>query len=309
MTDELDEADDDDDLPVSSRHSRRESALQTRLTPAVLQRRLLHLFRDARTYQEEQGVNILFLAIGFLKWFERTDSEEPRFAPLLLIPVKFEPQSSHSRFKITALDEDISTNLSLKERLKEFGVTLPEVPEDYEELSLEDYFGQIKKAVAGQPRWEVLPNDIVLWFFSFTKLLMWRDLQAENWPVENSIADHSAITALLGEGYSREPPLCDDSDPIEQVCPPDKCVHILDADSSQALAIEEVRRGRHLVIQGPPGTGKSQTIANLIAAAVRDGKRVLFVAEKLAALNVVKDRLDRCGLGATCLELHRHRPI
>jgi very-short-patch-repair endonuclease len=79
---------------------------------------------------------------------------------------------------------------------------------------------------------------------------------------------------------------------------------ILDADSSQVSAILDVVNGRNVAIKGPPGTGKSQTIANLMAAALAEGKRVLFMAEKMAALDVVKNRLDRAGLAHFVLELH-----
>src|SRR5690606_11093754 len=97
------------------------------------------------------------------------------------------------------------------------------------------------------------------------------------------------------------------NDDLDEVLDPADSVHVVEADSSQAFAIEEVRRGRNLVIQGPPGTGKSQTIVNLIAAAERDRKTVLFVAEKMAALEVVKRRLDEIGLGDMCVELHSHK--
>ena len=105
------------------------------------------------------------------------------------------------------------------------------------------------------------------------------------------------LSHLLGEGFVSEPSLCDENDKIDPLIPPLNMVHVTDADSSQTIAIEEVRLGRHLVIQGPPGTGKSQTITNLIATAVKAGKKVLFVAEKMAALEVVHSRLERLGLG------------
>ena len=115
------------------------------------------------------------------------------------------------------------------------------------------------------------------------------------------------LKSVLGEGFASEPPLCGESDKIDPVLPASCLVHVTDADSSQAVVIEEVRRGRHLVVQGPPGTGKSQTITNLIATAVKEGKKVLFVAEKMAALNVVHSRLERLGLGSICLELHSNK--
>lgn len=312
---ELEEDDTDDQMPLfqPSDQEREENGmaarhlddkLQTDLTSDRLQKKLLKLFYDARTYEEEQGVNILYLAIGFLKWYEDQNSDRERFAPLLLVPVVLDRQSAATRFKIRCTDDEITTNLSLKARLKtDFAISLPDIP-DVEELSPATYYEAVAAAVRGQPRWEVLPNDIVLWFFSFSKFLMYRDLEPDTWPEHGKLNKHSLIRGILQEGFRGDPPLCGEDDPIDGLVQPIDMVHVLDADSSQAVVIEEVKRGRNLVVQGPPGTGKSQTIANMIAAAVKAGKSVLFVAEKMAALEVVRRRLDRIGLGDMCLELH-----
>ncbi len=290
---------------VAQRHA--DARLQTALASETLQKRLLATYHDSRTFEEEQGVNILYLAIGFLKWFEAPNSDRAQFAPLLLIPVELERQSAGSRFKVKLRDEEISTNLSLQAKLEaEFGVPLPDVPE-LDELSPPAYFAAVAKAIETQPRWEVLPNDMVLWFFSFAKFLMYRDLEPERWPEGSGLDFHPMITALLDQGFANEPPICGDDDKIDPIIQPIDLIHVMDADSSQAVAIEEVKRGRNLVIQGPPGTGKSQTIANLIAMAVKENKTVLFVAEKMAALEVVKRRLDREDLGDMCFELHSHK--
>lgn len=288
------------------RSRRGANALQTTMTAEVLDRRLLKLYYDARTFEEEQGVSALYLALGFLKWYEDERSDRARFAPLLLIPVALERSAAGAQFRLRYLDDDITTNLSLQARLQSFGVELPEVP-DAEDLSPEAYFGKVREAIRNQNRWEVLGDDIVLWFFSFSKFLMYRDLQPENWPAGRPLEQHALVGGMLGEGFDSEPPLCGDDDKVDPLLDPAETTHVMDADSSQAIAIEEVRRGRNLVVQGPPGTGKSQTIANLIAAAVREGKKVLFVAEKMAALDVVKRRLDNVGLGDMCLELHSHK--
>src|SRR4029079_9986409 len=91
---------------------------------------------------------------------------------------------------------------------------------------------------------------------------------------------------------------------LDALFAPADLIQVVDADASQTKVIEEVRRGASLVVQGPPGTGKSQTITNIIAAAAHDGKSVLFVAEKMAALAVVHERLVKAGLRDICLELH-----
>jgi len=298
----------DEDLEMDGlapRHT--DDRLQTELTSEQLQKRLLKLYYDARAYEEEQGVSILYMALGFLKWYEDANSDRERFAPLLLIPVSLDRTSAAARFKVRYTDDDVTTNLSLQARIKnDFGIDLPDVP-DIEELSPTEYFALVRRAVSGQPRWEVLDNDIVLWFFSFSKFLMYRDLCPDCWPADRRLDDNRLIRSLLREGFRDDPPLCGDDEKIDQLLDPLRLVHVLDADSSQALVIEEAKQGRNLVIQGPPGTGKSQTIANLVAAAVKAGKTVLFVAEKMAALEVVKRRLVNVGLGDMCLELHSNK--
>jgi Protein of unknown function (DUF4011)/AAA domain len=277
---------------------------QTRLGSERLQSRLLSVYYDALTYEQEQGVSILYLAMGFLKWYESPASDKARYAPLLLIPVDLKRQTAASRFRLEYREEDITTNLSLQAKLKgEFGINLPDVPE-MDDLSPAAYFKAVADSLANQPRWEVLIDDIVIWFFSFAKYLMYRDLDPTTWPEHSPLGSNPTLSSLLGDGFVSEPSICDDNDKIDPLIPPINMVHVTDADSSQTIAIEEVRLGKHLVIQGPPGTGKSQTITNLIATAVKAGKKVLFVAEKMAALEVVQSRLERLGLGSICLELH-----
>ncbi|MGE4000873.1 MAG: AAA domain-containing protein, partial [Planctomycetaceae bacterium] len=205
------------------------------------------------------------------------------------------------------LDEEINTNLSLQAKLKvDFGLRMPDVPE-VEELVPEEYFAAIERIVSKQSRWKVHRNRMTVWFFSFAKFLMFGDLELDVWPEGKGPLEHPLVGGLLGEAVCYEPPLLGEDEPLDSRISPQSLCHVVDCDSSQAAAVEEVRGGRNLVIQGPPGTGKSQSIANVIASAVRDGRTVLFVAEKLAALQVVKSRLDRIGLGDICLELHSHK--
>jgi very-short-patch-repair endonuclease len=283
--------------------------LQTALSPEGLQRRLLALYRDARTMVEEQGVNILYLALGQLKWHEVDRSDTPLYAPLVLIPVELQRKTASERFYVRWLEEDIQENLSLQAKLRvDFGIELPPFSAD-EDFSPTDYFGEVAKAIgdAKSKGWEVLPDAISLGFFSFAKFLMYRDLDPENWPDGELLVSHPLIAGLLVNGFPPSEPLWANAADLDQLIPAARLDHVVDADSSQTVAIEMVRQGRNLVIQGPPGTGKSQSITNIIAAAVLDGKKVLFVAEKLAALQVVKRRLEHEGLGPACLELHSNK--
>ena len=148
-------------------------------------------------------------------------------------------------------------------------------------------------------------------FFAYNKIMMYRDLDDSVWPDGDRIEENEIINALFGDGFREPAPAIPGDAQLDAYLSPQDTYHVLDADSSQSLAIHDALGsgpgGRNLVIQGPPGTGKSQTITNVIAEAVARGKRVLFVAEKMAALEVVKHRLDIIGLGDTCLELHSHK--
>lgn len=297
-----------DENGVAARHA--DTKLQTRLKSEHLQKRLLEIFYESRTMIEEQGVNVLFLALGELRYRERGNSSaEFRSAPLVLLPVALERKSARDRFVLKWNEDDLQENLSLREKLRaDFGITLPDFP-DSETFDVSAYFASIREVVANEDGWSVLENAMQLGFFSFSKLLMFLDLDPAKWPEGKAIDENSLVSGLLGNGFN-DPPLDFGSTgcgSLDELVPAADLKHILDCDSSQSLAIETVRRGQNLVIQGPPGTGKSQTIANVIACAVADGKKVLFVAEKMAALEVVKRRLQNVGLGPLCLELHSNK--
>ena len=203
-------------------------------------------------------------------------------------------------------DQDLEPNLSLRALLSaDFGLTLPDFPEGDGWLPT-GYFRRVQAAVSSRPRWRVRPNTIELSFFSFAKFLMWRDLSSDGGP--NGFADSELLAGLLVGGFGAATSIFAPEENLDKrFSDPRDLGHILDADTSQTQVIAAASEGKNLVVQGPPGTGKSQTIANIIAAAARDGKRVLFVAEKRAALDVVHDRLEKCGLGPLCLELHSHK--
>lgn len=281
--------------------------LQTNLASARLQTRLIKTYRDARTFTEEQGVGILYLAFGMLQWYEDGSSETIRKAPLLLVPVELERSSAQEKFRLLYTDEELGDNLPLKHKLKlEFGIEMPDMLPQ-EDLDLTRYFGEVARAVSERPRWSVDQDAMVLGFFSFSKLLMYRDLDGENWPEGDGPADHPIIRMLFDEEAREETEQLSEDEYLDEHLDPAEVHQVVDADSSQTLAMLDVSEGRNLVVQGPPGTGKSQTITNIIADAVGHGKTVLFVAEKMAALEVVKRRLDSVGLGEACLELHSRK--
>jgi hypothetical protein len=289
----------------AARHVDRQ--LQTNLPSAKLQSRLLKTDHDARVFIEEQGVNILYLALGMLRWFESGSSQEPRRAPLILVPVTLERSNVRERFRLRYTEEDLDDNLSLMNKLwLEFGIQLPQMPPQ-EDLDIAAYFDAVEESVRGEPRWSVDRDAVVLGFFSFGKLLMYRDLDGGNWPQGRGPSDHPIIRVLFDDNTSEAEPQLPEDELLDRHVDPTEVHQVMDADSSQTLALLDVKSGRNLVVQGPPGTGKSQTITNIIAEAVGHGRTVLFVAEKMEALEVVKRRLDAVGLGEACLELHSRK--
>ncbi|MCA9975665.1 MAG: DUF4011 domain-containing protein, partial [Anaerolineales bacterium] len=307
-----------DEPPSPDRHQ--DSYLQTPYSDTDLQKRLLNTADIAADYIQEQGVNVLYLALGMLHWHEHANddaarrgdaalrSEAARRAPLLLIPVALSRQNVGSRFHLRYTGADIGDNLPLRTKLAlDFNLTLPPLPTD-EEFDPRAYFRAIAQAIRPMTGWQVDDTAVTLGFFSFSKFLMVHDLDAANWPAAQPPAAHPVLQALLTpQGFPQPGPQLPDDAPLDNYVRLDDSHQVIDADSSQTLAILDVNAGHNLVIQGPPGTGKSQTITNLIAEALGNGKTVLFVAEKLAALDVVKRRLDEVGLGDACLELHSYK--
>ncbi|MRR54258.1 MAG: DUF4011 domain-containing protein [Deltaproteobacteria bacterium] len=296
---------------VARKH--RDTRLQTPFADVVLERRCKKLLQESRTAIEETGSNLLHLAIGFLEWFESDDSSTLTRAPLILVPVKIErsridSQSNCYTYTISYTGEDIETNLSLAVKLDhDFNLVLPDLGED---VLPESYFKEVASTVSKRPNWSVA-REMVLGLFSFSKLLMYRDLDPDRWPDGHRIIDHSNITRVLGarqDGETGDKQPYGEEFNIETTTPASSTPLIFDADSSQSsVIIDAIQNEENLVVEGPPGTGKSQTITNLIAAALHHGMSVLFVAEKKAALEVVRSRLDHAGLGDFCLELHSHK--
>ncbi|QQE10020.1 DUF4011 domain-containing protein [Planctomycetota bacterium] len=288
--------------------------LQTLLYQPQMEARLRNLKSKAKTAIEESGSNILFLGIGFLEWFENHDSNVKRLAPLFTVPVDLEKSNQYGergsyQYYIKVRGESLLTNITLQEKLNhDFNLDLPGITDD---TTPEEYFDEIKNTILKhKPRWRIR-RQATLMLLNFAKQTMYADLDPVSWPPNASIQDHKIISRFFGStspvsdsidlGYEEEHKI--DSLPNIQNTYP----IVFDADSSQHSALIDAVEGQNLVIEGPPGSGKSQTIANLIAACIANGKRVLFVAEKMAALNVVKDRLEKVGLGDFCLEVHSHK--
>ncbi|MFC4654789.1 DUF3320 domain-containing protein [Rheinheimera marina] len=274
--------------------------LQTGLIPAKLDKALLKLEAEAHTMLQEQGVEVLYLALGFLQWHEPANTSVSRYAPLILVPVALTRSSARDSFKLRYTGEELGSNLTLAAKLRtEFKLVLPQYSD---ESSITDYYQAVAESISAQPTWRVHPDKIGLGLFSFGKFQMYMDLDPSGWPEQKRPSQLPLIGRLFRDGFAEQAAINPDD-----LNHPEKLHLVKDADSSQIEAILAMKAGSDLVIQGPPGTGKSQTITNIIAEAVALGKKVLFVAQKMAALEVVKKRLDESHLGYAVLELHSHK--
>jgi hypothetical protein len=282
-----------------------DTRLQTDEDEQKLQSRLLNTYYFARTSIEEQGVNLLYLALGMLHWYDTGETETPRSAPLILVPVSLERSSAQERFRLRYTGSEIGANLSLQAKMKsDFNLSIPDMP-DAEEFDFNNYIKAVQSHITREANWAIDPDAVELGFFSFGKFLIYNDLDTEQWPKSAKPEDHLNVSALLETGFHEDVP--EEESDLDTDTKANELFRVVDADSSQLQAMLTVQQGGNLVIQGPPGTGKSQTITNIIANAVGQGKKVLFVAEKMAALEVVKRRLDNIDLGMACLELHSHK--
>lgn len=274
-----------------------------------LEGRLVELYRGARNALQEGGANTLFIALGFLVW-TRPDKPQVRVrAPLILLPVTLGRKSARSGFTLQEHEDEALFNPTLIEMLRqdfqlELSIAAAELPRDDDGLDIQGIWQRVRTAIRDIRGWEV-SEDVVLSMFSFAKYLMWKDLVDRTEDLRRSpVVAHLIDTPR--EPYPSTTPFPDvrrlDADySLQEVFSP------LPADSSQLSAIMAAARGKDFVLIGPPGTGKSQTIANLIAQCLAENKRVLFVAEKIAALDVVYRRLREVGLGEFCLELHSNK--
>lgn len=282
--------------------------LRCELENAELTRRLTEIFRSARSSLEENGANTLYLALGMLVWYESKSSTQPRRAPIILLPVELQRRGAQSGFILRRRDEEPMVNVTLLELLRhDFSLHidgLDPLPEDEAGTDVRLVLDRVRQAVKHIDRWDVV-EDAYLGLFSFTKFLMWRDLEVRT----EDLKRNQLVSSLIhfptepfpaASGFPEPARLDDDYRPDETFTP-------VSSDSSQLAAVYAAAEGKSFVLHGPPGTGKSQTITNIIAHALAQGKTVLFVAEKMAALSVVQRRLESVGLGPFCLELHSNK--
>jgi len=265
--------------------------------PIDIMRRLRRIHDNAHTTLEERGVTTLYLTFGALRWKDELLGDS--VSPLWIVPCEFENKGPDAALRLFPADEDAQVNPALEYYLRErHKIELPELPDEIDTQSLARLLRSVRRAVQDQ-KWEVT-EELWLSTFSFESLVIYRDLRA----LSDAAVSNAVVVALsraaVQAGKSEALPHELDSLPMPGTVP----IPVLPTDSSQLEALTQSSRGHHVVVHGPPGTGKSQTIANLVADALARNKKVLFVSAKMAALNVVYDRLKELGLQRFCLEAH-----
>jgi superfamily I DNA and/or RNA helicase len=272
--------------------------IQTLLLPDALETRMGSLMTKCRTWVQETGINVLYVAFGFLEWTE-TGTSKISYSPLVLLPVELERRKTRDglEYSIRSIGDAAETNSVLAEKLRlDFGIEIPQMNGS----TIEDYFVEIAEISPNNLGWKIR-RQVALGAFPSARMAMYYDLEtaAGKFDMHNVIRElFGGTPVLVGESPFGEEYEVDSPD-VEKKVP----FLVSDADSSQFSTIVDVVDGKNLAVEGPPGSGKSQTIVNTIAAALANGQKVLFVAEKMAALDVVKSRLEAVGLGEFILSL------
>lgn len=274
--------------------------VETNKTVLELQKTLKNLRYRAITSIEEQGTNVLFLTFGMLKWRESDDSDVTFSSPIILVPVKLSIESITSPYILTPHEDEIVVNPTLQYKLEhDHSIKFPEF--DSTQDLITDYFEKCEKII--QDKGWTIERSVNLSYLSFLKINMYKDLERN----EDRLCSNPIVSAIAGETDPISLDIDFDNYDHDKNERPIDVFQVVDADSSQQDAILLSKKGVSFVLQGPPGTGKSQTITNIISEALADGKKVLFVSEKMAALQVVYNRLDSVGLSKFCLTLHSHK--
>ncbi|TFH12465.1 DUF4011 domain-containing protein, partial [Candidatus Bathyarchaeota archaeon] len=287
---------------IPSKPRRRTQITTSQTDSKQIDRILRNLERRSLSEYRERGIRILYLTFGMLNWKDPLSKEMLR-SPIVLIPVEITSKTPRSpvKLQIPSVEEEVSLNPALKLKLHyEHQIELPPLP-DFETTKVSDYLQKIAQALSIIEC--ELEQSVDLGLFSFHKLVMYQDLNDN----KKLISEHPIIRALTGEKYKpRNELIFPNEEQLDQIDPKDT-FQVLDADSSQQLCIQYALNGQSFVMHGPPGTGKSQTIGNLISEFIARGKSVLFVSEKMAALEVVYNRLKAKNLDEYCLELHSQK--
>ncbi len=280
----------------------RKGDVETSIDPQKLLKLLRRLIRNYVSYKQEQGLHTLFLTCGMVHWKENDNSNLEVLSPVILLPVQLELDKTRNQYTLTMADEETVVNPALKSKFEsEFNLEVQELKENLDWKSVRDYLLKLRQQISGRG-WKV---DHSMWLsrFHFEKFAMYKELRQN----EKELSQNPILQAIANPDEFKLPISDLVLTDLDKEIDPKRLFTVLDADSSQLEVIERASKGENLVVYGPPGTGKSQTIVNIISQLLMDGKKVLFVSEKMAALEVVYRKLENLGLDFACLELHSHR--
>ncbi|MDA8866020.1 DUF4011 domain-containing protein [Porticoccaceae bacterium] len=280
--------------------------LQTLLLPQALDARLGRIRSRYKTMAEEKGLKTLYLSIGFLRWNDPSSSDKRNSykSPLVLLPVELNASRSAegTEYHLVSRDDPI-INPVLKHKLyTELGIELTEPEALNATFDIEEYFIKLSNTKSSNLEWRI-DREIVLGVYPFQGMELYNDLDEDN--IDFSTFDILCQLFSGTDSSGNEPKLSPFTDDDVESTQAENLVPniVLDADSSQYLALVKAASGQNLAIEGPPGSGKSQTIVNLIANSINSGKKVLFVAQKGTALDVVLSRLTSLNLDSLVLPL------
>jgi very-short-patch-repair endonuclease len=275
-----------------------DNKIQTLLLPDQLRAQADKILKKSKSWSDETGLSNLYMAIGFVEWTDPS-AQQKIFSPLLLAEIELEKETTPKgpKYRISTSETQLKQNVALQKKLEsDFGIKLP----DYKDgQSIESFFEGIQKAPPPSLEWSV-KSQVAIGVFPSAGISMYNDLD----PDAKDFAANELVEKMLAFSTDRDGlrPETDREEDYEEDVETPKLV--LPADASQISAIKEINQGSNLAVEGPPGSGKSQTIVNVIAESLRQGKKVLFVAEKLAALEVVESRLEALGLKEFSLRIH-----